>query len=43
MCVLLKEDSIFSYAHFKALSGHCFANHIIIFHKTEVLTVILGV
>ena len=28
--------------HFMAISGHCFANYIIMFQKTEVLTVILG-
>ena len=31
-----------NYAHFLTISGHFFANHINIFHKTEVQTVFLS-
>ena len=36
-----QKDSNYSYAHFKPISGHFFANSINFFHKTEALTVIL--
>ena len=36
-----KIDTTLLVGHFTAISGHCFANHINMFQKTEVLTVIL--
>jgi hypothetical protein len=37
----LKKKTIFEFGHFTTIFGHFFANYIDIFHKTEVLTVIL--
>ena len=37
-CTLFRSS--YSYGHFQPNSGHFFANHIDIFHKTEVQTVI---
>ena len=39
-CSLFRSS--YSYGHVKPISGHFFTNHINIFHKTEVQTVILS-
>ena len=36
-----KKMTTFEFGHFKTIFGHFFANYIYIFHKTEVLMVIL--